>query len=43
MKCGGFNQEYWGVFDGKGKNILGRILMNVREEFLKGIDTKQWI
>lgn len=25
---------YWGVFNGKGKNKLGKILMKVREEFL---------
>jgi len=30
MKNGGFNEEYWGVYDGKGKNVLGKILMNIR-------------
>ena len=43
MKNAGFNQQYWGVFEGKGKNILGKVLMHIRDEFNKGIDTKQWI
>lgn len=43
MKNGGFNEEYWGVYDGKGKNVLGKILMNIRSQFEKGSDTKNWI
>lgn len=30
MKNGGYNEEYWGVYDGKGKNVLGKILMGIR-------------
>jgi hypothetical protein len=43
MRNGGFNEEYWGVFEGKGKNILGKVMMRVREEFVKGVDTVKWI
>lgn len=30
-----WNDTYWGVCNGKGKNQLGKILMRIREE-LKG-------
>lgn len=30
-----WNDTYWGVCRGKGKNILGKILMRVREELKK--------
>ena len=39
----GYNEEYWGIVDGVGKNALGKILMTVRDEFFRGDDTKNWI
>lgn len=27
-----WGDRYWGVFEGKGKNILGKILMKIRDE-----------
>jgi len=35
-----WGDTYWGVCEGKGKNMLGELLMKIRNEFL--IDTK-WI
>lgn len=31
-----WNDFYWGVCDGKGENMLGKILMEVREELRNG-------
>lgn len=30
-----WNDTYWGVCNGRGKNMLGKILMKVRDEFLE--------
>lgn len=30
-----WNDTFWGVCNGKGENILGKILMNLRDEFKK--------
>lgn len=43
FKKSGINEQYWGVFEGNGRNMLGKIIMTVREQFLKGQDTKNWI
>lgn len=43
MKSEGFNELYWGEFKGKGSNTLGKILMRIRDQFTKCIDSKQWI
>lgn len=43
MKSAGSSQLHWGVYQGEGKNVLGKILMSIREEFNKGNDTKNWI
>ena len=34
---------YWGVFNGRGKNVLGKILMDVREELImnKSVDASK--
>ena len=36
---------YWGVFNGRGKNVLGKILMDVREELImnKSVDVSDTI
>jgi predicted NAD-dependent protein-ADP-ribosyltransferase YbiA (DUF1768 family) len=31
FKSGGENEHFWGVIEGKGSNVLGKILMGVRE------------
>lgn len=31
MKNGGFNEQFWGVHNGNGKNVLGKVLMNIRQ------------
>jgi len=31
-----WGDEYWGCCNGKGENHLGKILMNIRDDFLKG-------
>jgi ribA/ribD-fused uncharacterized protein len=31
-----WNDQFWGVCDGKGENNLGKLLMKVRERVLKG-------
>ena len=36
---GGEVEEYWGVVNGRGSNILGKILMSVRKEIVDGSDT----
>jgi hypothetical protein len=33
----GWNDTFWGVCNGVGENNLGKILMSVREEIIKGI------
>jgi ribA/ribD-fused uncharacterized protein len=30
-----WRDEYWGVYDGRGKNVLGKLLMKVRDERMK--------
>ena len=30
-----WNDTFWGMCNGKGENILGKILMNLREEYIK--------
>ncbi len=32
-ECG---DTYWGVFNGKGENNLGKVLMKVRKQFASG-------
>lgn len=43
LKHNGPNELYWGLAEGNGRNILGKIIMHIRDEFLKGDDTKHWI
>lgn len=31
-----WNDTFWGVCNGKGKNFLGRILMNIRQKIIEG-------
>ena len=31
MKKTGYNELYWGVFEGQGTNMLGKILMAIRD------------
>ncbi|MBL7725501.1 MAG: NADAR family protein [Chitinophagaceae bacterium] len=31
-----WNDTYWGVCDGSGKNYLGRIIMNIRRKIIRG-------
>ena len=31
MKKSGYNELYWGVFEGQGNNLLGKLLMGIRE------------
>lgn len=31
LKNNGFNEQYWGLVEGNGRNILGKILMTIRE------------
>jgi ribA/ribD-fused uncharacterized protein len=31
-----WNDPYWGVYQGKGRNMLGKILMETRSKILKG-------
>ena len=33
-----WGDRYWGVFNGQGKNMLGKLLMQVREEIRKEIE-----
>ena len=40
---GGEVEEYWGVVNGRGSNILGKILMSVRKEVVDGSGTEKWI
>jgi predicted NAD-dependent protein-ADP-ribosyltransferase YbiA (DUF1768 family) len=32
-----WHDDYWGVYNGKGENHLGRLLMVVRDEINEGI------
>ena len=33
-----WNDTFWGVCQGKGKNILGQMLMDLRKEYITGIE-----
>lgn len=34
--CTDFEDEFWGIADGSGENVLGKILMAVREDLRSG-------
>ena len=35
-----WNDTYWGVCNGVGKNTLGQLLMKIREEIRKGLSNE---
>lgn len=35
-----YREEYLGVFNGKGKNMLGKVLMQIRDEYLAEKENK---
>lgn len=35
-----WNDTFWGVCNGRGKNNLGKILMRIREEYIRGNNVK---